>query len=53
MATRLREIDSKVDDITSRLDDHRNLLQEILEDTGRDSGHDTDWYDLYETNGYE
>ncbi len=53
LATRLKEIDSKVDHISRRLDDHRHLLQEILENNGRDNGHDMDWYDPYEAIGYE
>ncbi|MCL4218999.1 MAG: hypothetical protein KJ052_18615 [Candidatus Hydrogenedentes bacterium] len=53
MARRLKGIEAKVDDIHGRLDEQRHLLQEILDNTGRDNGHGTDWYDLYDESGYD
>jgi hypothetical protein len=53
LARRLKGLEAKVDEILVRMDEQRHLLQEILDNTGRDNGHGTDWYDLYDESGYD
>ena len=53
LVRRLKGIEVKVDDILGRLDEQRHLLQEILDNTGKDNGHGAEWYDLYDESGYD